>query len=524
MTVTINKKEKKEYRENYINLVGKIVADREISFKASKNALLGIWGNQRTSSSLRDQRRGVQILKGGPWCVKGHLLNLQLWGQNAAIYEVSHEFMEFWVQIHGVPLEYMERETAETIGNMLGVVVEVEDPKRGNVFVRTFLRVRVAINISNPLPTGFWMTREERPKTWIEFKYERLQDCYCLRCGIIGHGKKECKKEMAMANWDPLRPRYEPGLGVNPVRANFNRGTRKNKEENSEGQEVEERARGEHDHNTESESRHSENSRVGESKNKHQRSEKEGFAGEKETERLRVMGEEKNDGEIPEKTGKEKGERNEDNQNGEGGKDSDERKDTDKGNDIIEELGNLLQNLVEKGRTKRMGQHETSPKQKETEYQEMRNENQVGLPMKKNLDSQKESTNHKPKNSKEVQNSNRVDLCNNGLSMMEKEGSDECQSKAPTIHQLLLARWGKGREEDEEESRKKTQDIGEHKSCWKVREKQEKKPKGNSKIETQIYNSTIGERYIVEFPEEEGEEEENKEKKNTTEPWELELA
>ncbi|QHO12949.1 uncharacterized protein DS421_15g511290 [Arachis hypogaea] len=108
--------------------------------------------------------------------------------------------------------------------------------------------------------------------------------------------------------------------------------------------------------------------------------------------------------------------------------------------------------------------------------------------------------------------------------MMEKEGSDECQSKAPTIHQLLLARWGKGREEDEEESRKKTQDIGEHKSCWKVREKQKKKPKGSSKIETQIYNSTTGERYIVEFPEEEGEEEENKEKKNTTEPWELELA
>ncbi|RYR08078.1 hypothetical protein Ahy_B05g075626 [Arachis hypogaea] len=172
MTVTINKKEKKEYREDCINLVGKIVADREISFKASKNALLGIWGNpedifisevgkNKLLVSFRDQRRGVQILKGGPWCVKGHLLNLQLWGQNAAIYEVSHEFMEFWVQIRGVPLEYMERETAETIGNMLGVVVEVEDPKRGNVFVRTFLRVRVAINISNPLPTGFWMTREE---------------------------------------------------------------------------------------------------------------------------------------------------------------------------------------------------------------------------------------------------------------------------------------------------------------------------------------------------------------------------
>ncbi|KAL4275030.1 hypothetical protein AHAS_Ahas20G0066400 [Arachis hypogaea] len=153
---------------------------------------------------------------------------------------------------------------------MLGVVVEEEDPKRRNIFVRTFLRVRLAINISKPFPTGFWMAREERQKTWIEFKYERLQDCYCLRCGIIGHGKKEYKKELAIASWDPLRPRYEPGLGVNPIRAIFNRGTGMNKEENSEGQEMEERARGEHDHNIESESRRTESSRVSEFKSKHQ--------------------------------------------------------------------------------------------------------------------------------------------------------------------------------------------------------------------------------------------------------------
>ncbi|XLS73418.1 hypothetical protein HN51_030283 [Arachis hypogaea] len=153
------------------------------------------------------------------------------------------------------------------------------------------------------------------------------------------------------------------------------------------------------------------------------------------------MRREENDGGIPKNMVKEKREKNKKNQNGEGGKD------IDRGKGIIEELGNFLQNLAEKGRDKHMGQHETGPKQKETEYEEKREENHVGLSMKENLDSQRESANHKPKNFKMDRNINMVDLCNNRLSMIEKEGNDECQSKALTIHKILLAIWEKGREE-----------------------------------------------------------------------------
>ncbi|KAL4365344.1 hypothetical protein AHAS_Ahas07G0096700 [Arachis hypogaea] len=60
------------------------------------------------------------------------------------------------------------------IGERMGIVVEVENPKKNNILLRTFLRVRVVLEFAKPLSTKFWMKRENLPNTRIEFKYERL--------------------------------------------------------------------------------------------------------------------------------------------------------------------------------------------------------------------------------------------------------------------------------------------------------------------------------------------------------------
>ncbi|XP_016205939.1 uncharacterized protein At4g02000-like [Arachis ipaensis] len=134
-------------------------------------------------------------LKRGPWSVKGYLINLKLWTQNESIHEVDHSFLEFWVQIHGLPLEYMNVETGKFIGERMGIVEEVEDPVKNNILARSFLRVRVAMEVTKALPTGFWMRRDNLPDARIHFKYERLQDSYCLNCGVLGHGRKECNNQ-----------------------------------------------------------------------------------------------------------------------------------------------------------------------------------------------------------------------------------------------------------------------------------------------------------------------------------------
>ncbi|RYQ97122.1 hypothetical protein Ahy_B08g093127 [Arachis hypogaea] len=96
--------------------------------------------------------------------------------------------------------------------------METEDPRSNNMLERSFLMVKVALDITRPLPTGFWLAREDLPNTWIEFKYERIQDSYCLKCGLLGHGRKDCQRPQAMASWDPSKPRYSAGLGVNKAK------------------------------------------------------------------------------------------------------------------------------------------------------------------------------------------------------------------------------------------------------------------------------------------------------------------
>ena len=56
-----------------------------------------------------------------------------------------------------------------------------------------FLRVRVKLDIRNPIRWGMKITWESGDTLWIDFKYERLPK-FCFRCGKLGHVQKECKE------------------------------------------------------------------------------------------------------------------------------------------------------------------------------------------------------------------------------------------------------------------------------------------------------------------------------------------
>ncbi|KAL4344709.1 uncharacterized protein DS421_11g337730 [Arachis hypogaea] len=224
-TITLNLNRSPGYDPKCLNLVGKVITDKEIKFKVCKNTLLALWGNptgvgrNKILISFKDRSKGKEILDNGPWNIRGNLLNLQHWSQRESIFEVRHDVMEFWIQLHGFPEDHMRDETTMVVGNMVGLVSEVEDPLVDGVLMRNYLRFIAAINITKPLQTGFWLARDNLPETWISFKYERLQDAYCLNYGIIGHDKRSCINPTAMASWDPSKPRYSKGMGVRHVRA-----------------------------------------------------------------------------------------------------------------------------------------------------------------------------------------------------------------------------------------------------------------------------------------------------------------
>ena len=91
--------------------------------------------------------------------------------------------------------------------------MEVEEPVVEGRILRSFLRMRVTIDIRQPLATGLWAPRKDTNLVCIWLKYEKLQECY-FQCGRIGYEARQCKEKKAMSLRNPRKPCYVPGLGV----------------------------------------------------------------------------------------------------------------------------------------------------------------------------------------------------------------------------------------------------------------------------------------------------------------------
>ncbi|MED6196374.1 hypothetical protein PIB30_046845 [Stylosanthes scabra] len=87
----------------------------------------------------------------------------------------------------------MSRKNVEKLGKELGDVVEIENPWRKKTLMRTFLRAKVKMDASLPMPTSCWMK--------------------------VSRGQQECSYPKALSLKDNSSPRYEPELGVNRARA-----------------------------------------------------------------------------------------------------------------------------------------------------------------------------------------------------------------------------------------------------------------------------------------------------------------
>ncbi|KAF7149567.1 hypothetical protein RHSIM_Rhsim02G0238400 [Rhododendron simsii] len=96
--------------------------------------------------------------------------------------------------IHGLPIEKMNKTNAELMGRRFGQLLAVESSHDRILLGRSFLRVRAAIKLDDPLPKGFFLRRKPGcgKDLWISYKYEKLTD-FCYDCGRIGHENKNCK-------------------------------------------------------------------------------------------------------------------------------------------------------------------------------------------------------------------------------------------------------------------------------------------------------------------------------------------
>ena len=102
---------------------------------------------------------------------------------------MSFDKVAFCVQVHNIPISYRTRSVAEDICDEIGRVDRTTDISECEC--RNYIRVRVTIDVFQPLCRGQVIRLEDNEKVWVTFRYERLPN-FCYWCGCLDHGDKEC--------------------------------------------------------------------------------------------------------------------------------------------------------------------------------------------------------------------------------------------------------------------------------------------------------------------------------------------
>ncbi|XVE54154.1 hypothetical protein DITRI_Ditri03aG0057800 [Diplodiscus trichospermus] len=127
-----------------------------------------------------------------------------VWKVGRNMYGISFKTKEI---LRRLPIELMTRRNAEVIGMRLGRVVEIDDQWIMRGIGRAFMRIRVGIKVAEPQIEGFWLSRGEKGRTWIQIRYEKLAE-FCFSYGMLGHFLNNYGNEVKRTIYDQEQLRY----------------------------------------------------------------------------------------------------------------------------------------------------------------------------------------------------------------------------------------------------------------------------------------------------------------------------
>ncbi|KAL7181875.1 hypothetical protein ACSBR1_040731 [Camellia fascicularis] len=190
MVVLLRDGEIMEIELNSIELVdGPDARDEAVSsiihgaWKVRNSFSISPWNDNLFLFTFEDDEGRQWVLEEAPWSVMGNLMVLKP--------------VELGSPVHGLPMEKITKTNGETIEQRLGRLIRVDGHCEGLLLNRSFLRLRVELDVTKPLPRGFFLkqfgtsTRATK-ELWIDFKIEKLSD-FCFDCGRIGHDRNSCK-------------------------------------------------------------------------------------------------------------------------------------------------------------------------------------------------------------------------------------------------------------------------------------------------------------------------------------------
>ncbi|XP_058726793.1 uncharacterized protein At4g02000-like [Vicia villosa] len=195
-------------------LVGRFLCDKPIHVMSMKKRVADMWRPVK-GVIIKQAMEGLFLfqfshkldmeaaLRGGPWTFGSHLLIIEKVQIGVQIESIPLFHVEFWVQVHNIPAGLMLEKVGKTIANFIGTFVEY-DKHNNSSFWRQYMRLRVKVDVRNPLKKNTRVKNRGGEWCTVTFKYENL-GLFCFVCGILGHSDQRCEVRFAMEEDNGIR-------------------------------------------------------------------------------------------------------------------------------------------------------------------------------------------------------------------------------------------------------------------------------------------------------------------------------
>jgi hypothetical protein len=185
------------------SVLGKIITEKSIHINSIQRGLESIWGSP-AGLKIHEIEKGIlqffmdrkynqeRILLGNPWVFRNSWLILKPWDRQMDPKCIDFNHAPVWVQMLGLPAHCKTKEMGESLGSMMGTVETAELYEYPGK--KMIVKVKVAINVYQPIQTGILIGNHRDGTHWIDYRYENLPQV-CFNCGILGHEEKMCSNE-----------------------------------------------------------------------------------------------------------------------------------------------------------------------------------------------------------------------------------------------------------------------------------------------------------------------------------------
>ncbi|KAH7838605.1 hypothetical protein Vadar_028843 [Vaccinium darrowii] len=185
------------------SLFGKVISQKPPNLVGLRNTMEKVWGHPKNFRVLAvgngifqfifpSDMEASRVLRGKPWFFNNNFLNLERWQSNKALKDYCFDFTPMYIQVWGLPLQFMSKDVGVKLGMKFGDVDDVRIPQSGTREGR-FLRIRTTINVKQPLKRGSLIKLSDAAPSWVEFRYEKLP-AFCRYCGKVGHEFLGCNQ------------------------------------------------------------------------------------------------------------------------------------------------------------------------------------------------------------------------------------------------------------------------------------------------------------------------------------------